>query len=571
MISYRHTDNIKSDGYVYDNQIQAAKNIIDHFVNKTRWVLLLAETQSGKTGVLNSVPYIILSNEGYKDRLGIKGYDHVFILTGMSNTDLRDQFIKKSMIITGSTKITILMNSDLQKIVKNTYLEDPDITNRFNNALFIIDESHYGTDEGSMLDKFLINTLLNLEDEEHNEKLNNYFLSVSATPMAESISNSFINNKKEKVILQNGPGYYSICDMFDNKGTIEDSFVFSSIEDYYNGGDLYSFVDRIKNVDNGYIIIRLNGNKQEILKEAIKLEGLIENKDIFYESFDGDSNKKSINNIIGKIPNNEISNRKKVIVFIKGKLRAGIEVDTKYVSMVHDTFASNTDTLVQSLVGRLTGYNKNRNIKIFTNREKCEEYKNWVQNNFHVSSTPSNCKNVRNQKGTKSFNTSYKVHIPAIEEIIINDKVAELVKLDARKFPKRNELILKEVLDPKKEEHKIILDLLNSSDLCDIRLNKANKKSKTNYDKMYTPNKKGGIASDFKSYDKKGIILDKINKLFINIVYEADCIDLRNKETDITIGNKLIINVGKSYIKKNEITNPLANVYLDEKSIYTNI
>lgn len=570
MIRYRHTDDTESDGYVYDNQIQAAKDIIDHFINKTRWVLLLAETQSGKTGVLNSVPYIILRNEGYKDRLGIKGYDHVFILTGMSNTDLREQFIEKSKFITGSKEITVLMNSDLQKIVKNTYLEDPHITNRFNNALFIIDESHYGTDEGSMLDKFLINTLLNLEDEEHNEKLNNYFLSVSATPMAESISNSFIKNKKEKVILKNGPGYYSICDMF-KKGVIYDSFVFNSIEDYENGGDLYSFVDRIKNADDGYIIIRLNGPKQEILKEAIKLDGLIENQDIFYDSFDGESDKKSINNIISKIPNKENQNRKKVIVFIKGKLRAGIEVDTKYVSMVHDTFAANTDTLVQSLVGRLTGYNKNKNIKIFTNREKCEEYKNWVESNFHVSNTPSKCKNVKSQKGSKSFNTSYKLHISAIDEIVINKKIADLLKLDGRKFPKRNELILKEVLDPNKDDHKKILDILNSNELCDIRLNKANKKSKSNYNKMYTPNKNGSIASDFKSYNKKGIIEDKINKLFINIVYEADCIDIRSKETDITIGNNLIINVGKSYIKNNEITNPLANVYLDEKSLYTNI
>ena len=570
-IRYRHTDNMNSDGYVYDNQIEAVKEILMHYFNKTRWVMLLAETQSGKTGVLNSLAYVILENDINKT-IKLGGYDHVFILSGMDNTDLRDQFIQKSTAFT-TKQITVLMNSDLQRInkakqnIENADESDLDLLSRFNNALFIIDESHYGTNKDSVLSKFLVNGLLNLDDPEYNEKQNNWFLSVSATPMAESISNSFIKNKKEKVILKNGPGYYGIRDMFNNN-MIEDSF------DINNEDGLYNLIDTIKNADNGYIIIRLQDEKKKLVEEALKLNNIIDGKDILIKNYNGKSTKKlfkeqkTINFILNKEP------KIKTIVFIQGMLRAGIEVNSKYVNMVHDTLGSNTDTSVQSLVGRLTGYKKNRNVKIYSNKEKCREYMNWVESGFNIEMTPTSCKHITKVK-TNNKSISIGLYSNIKKECIITQKIADLIKIDDN--PKlRNVNILKELLNPNDENDKYFLDILNRSDFSHVRLFKATKpkvgssnftKETINYHKVFTGNK-NHIHADMKAKEK----IENIDKLFINIVYEADVVNDKDRSTDTTLGNKLIINVGKVYIKKQiDLTQSLANVYLDSKSAYVDI
>lgn len=59
----RRTNDIKDKWYVYDNQIETAKEIIYNFYSKqNRWCLLFAEMQSGKSGTFFSIPYIISRN-----------------------------------------------------------------------------------------------------------------------------------------------------------------------------------------------------------------------------------------------------------------------------------------------------------------------------------------------------------------------------------------------------------------------------------------------------------------------------------------------------------------------------
>ena len=81
--------------YVYDNQLEAAKKIIFNFFIEKRWSLLLAEMQSGKSGVFFSIPYIINENRTLVKKLNIDVFDNiinVWLLTGMMDTELTNQF-----------------------------------------------------------------------------------------------------------------------------------------------------------------------------------------------------------------------------------------------------------------------------------------------------------------------------------------------------------------------------------------------------------------------------------------------------------------------------------------------
>ena len=67
---------------------------------------------------------------------------------------------------------------------------------------------------------------------------------------------------------------------------IEDSF------DINNEDGLYNLIDTIKNADNGYIIIRLQDEKKKLVEEALKLNNIIDGKDILIKNYNGKSTKK---------------------------------------------------------------------------------------------------------------------------------------------------------------------------------------------------------------------------------------------------------------------------------------
>ena len=87
----RYTDDTKGK-YVYDNQINTAKEIIYQFyTEQNRWCLLFAEMQSGKSGTFFSVPYLISRNDIIKKKLKIDediNNINVHLLTGMNETEL---------------------------------------------------------------------------------------------------------------------------------------------------------------------------------------------------------------------------------------------------------------------------------------------------------------------------------------------------------------------------------------------------------------------------------------------------------------------------------------------------
>jgi len=394
LINLRATEDKKHNGYVFDNQISAAKDIIFNFYSgKNRWCLLLAEMQSGKSGTFFSVPYIISRNQFLIDELkiGMSNNDiNVFLLTGMKEKELTDQFMSDINIFTGmDLQKNVLDNNVMQKLIKNKdKWKDEEIKfidSMKKNCLLLIDESHYGSDSTQVLYTF-VEEILGIKPKGSNINLNQnniYILSISATPMAEFLS----KNDSQKIKLINGPAYYGISEMFENN-KVRQAFPLKT-DDGVN-----QFLDTILNIkENGYILVR-SKNKDNILN-------IMRQRNLQIETVDYDQHSKS--RLIGKLGINDLLKNKidsKKIIFLKGLLRAGKRVDTSSVIMVHDTYDSKSDTTVQSLLGRCCGYNKNRDILIYCDLESAEAYRDWVESDFHRNHVPTSAKNIK--KGSKS-------------------------------------------------------------------------------------------------------------------------------------------------------------------------
>lgn len=392
----RRVFDTKDTNYVFDNQIETAKEIIYNFFTNedSRWNLLFAEMQSGKSGTFFSIPYIISRNALLVKKLGIDMFDdeiNVFLLTGMNEKELIVQFEKDINGFTGMdiTK-NVLHNSEMSKFLKNpeyTWNEtDKTVIDRMRkNSLILIDESHYGSDKDQILDKFLRQILkINPNGDNAPLKENNiYVVSISATPMSEFINANVSDFSKKIVPLKNATGYYGICDMFVNNK------IFNAYD--LKPDSIDKFLDKtLNNKKTGYILVRCNQKQQDSIEKKIGDRMLDFNRSIDYNSLSKKNilDNQGINDILTKTPS------KKTIIYLKGLLRAGKRVDTRNVIMVHDTATSNVDTTVQSLLGRCCGYGKNQDIDIYCDRFSAEKYKNWIESGYHLDSVPDKSKNV---------------------------------------------------------------------------------------------------------------------------------------------------------------------------------
>jgi hypothetical protein len=404
----RQTTDTKHKWYVFDNQIETAKEIIYNFYTKqNRWCLLFAEMQSGKSGTFFSIPYIISRNSVLTNKLGIgmSGDEiNVYLLTGMNEKELIEQFETDISNFTGmDIKKNILHNSEMRKFLtkkKEDWSKDDElvIDRMKKNSLILIDESHYGSDKNQILNQFLTK-ILGISPNGDNLPLNKnnvYVVSISATPMAEFINANTSEFKKKIIPLNNAPGYYGILEMFESN-KVHKSF------DLKDKNSIDKFIDTILNIGKtGYILIRSTEAQKRKIYERLG-ERLIDFSTIDYDQYNKSRilDNMGINDILQNKPN------KNTLIFLKGLLRAGKRVDTKYIIMVHDTAESKVDTTVQSLLGRCCGYNKNSSIDIYCDDVSALKYKNWVESDYDLKLVPNKSKNILGSSKV-SIQTLYK-------------------------------------------------------------------------------------------------------------------------------------------------------------------
>jgi hypothetical protein len=306
----------------------------------------------------------------------------------MNDIDLLKQFRSDiSQYVIGGDDNSVMGNTEMQRCLKD--LSSSRVEKLRKNHLYIIDESHYGSDSNQTLDKFLkqvlgidlSNPLKALEDN------NLYFLSVSATPMAELLTKETSDIPKTKVILNNSQGYVGVRDMFEQQ-RVYPSTTFKTL------ANLNSFMDKVRAIGKGYTIVRgTDKNLNDLIRHLKKYEPKWK-----LEVFDAANNGtegRDINDILNIKPNSP------TVILIKGMLRAGKRMDCIHVKMVWDTPSSKSDTVAQSLMGRCCGYGKPTDIQIYCDVKSAKQYRDWVENEFE--DFLGNAKNVTT-KGSISSN-----------------------------------------------------------------------------------------------------------------------------------------------------------------------
>lgn len=427
----------KKHGYLFDSQINTAKNVVANLVRKeTRrnHVILAAKMQSGKTGVCNAIVNIISQTPIHR----YLAIDKYMFITGMNDCGLKSQTLKRvEEQVIGANKDNIYSGLRSKKnlsvnhyfVMKNSDLlkYEGDI----NNTIIFIDEAHYGSGDKNILSKFLYQHGIDWKDKNDLIKRNIYIVSVSATPFDEIVSDT----KKVKNIVELKPAkeYVGVSEFLHNGQVID-----AEKEDIEEDGMIFDYINdahqrMVDDGNAGVIIIRTRKfdvikSNPYIMKGFDIYEMYSSGSNIEYNVFNemtkdlidkNEYNKKistmkSSSSIVGGMPKMYV---KPLIVLIKGAFRAGITLDSRlkdYIYMIYD-FSLKADTTAQALLGRLCGYrDKGSDISktyIYVNKKFADMYSAW-ENDFQnreivpCSKTtfewiPNNVKNPKAQIGTK--------------------------------------------------------------------------------------------------------------------------------------------------------------------------
>lgn len=397
---FRKDTNNKKKGYLFDSQINTAKEIIRNLTNPTtrrNHVILAAKMQSGKTGVCNATVNIIAQTELEKEMM-ISKY---FFISGMNDCGLKTQTAKRLFQqVIGATKENTYIGKRSKKnldenkffVMKNSDLLGYDGT--LDNSIIFIDESHYGSNKNNVLTKFLNKHGIDWMNSSSMVSRNIYVVSVSATPFDEIVSDT----KECKHIIELKPNdeYVGVTE-FLNSGLVFDA----NKDDIEEDGEIFNIIDdnyqRMKDDKiNGVIFIRTRKfdvikNNQRIMNNFDVIEINSNGSNIDYDSLN-----KTIQQLVNKNKFNQtlassslkcVSVRplkvKPLLVLIKGAFRAGItlnEAFKDYIYMVYD-YSVKADTTAQALLGRMCGYrSESSNIwrtRFYINKKFADMYSDW--------------------------------------------------------------------------------------------------------------------------------------------------------------------------------------------------
>lgn len=427
---------------LYPNQMLSAHQILNNFVqgNDKRYVLLEALTQSGKTGVIQSLIFL-MDRLSYNEE--IKKLEHLYIMCGDNSVKLYEQ--NKSRIeetlatltylkITNKIQIHYLKNSDFQKELKNNIT----LTK---NSLYVLDESHYGTDkEKNQVIQWLNRIGTNMKNEVNKMNENNcYFLSVSATPFIEK--NSDINKSKEVIQLvpewwedDSQRGYVGFQTLFDNGNII-------SQENEFNDNTITEIFEYC-NKTQKCAIIRIS---EEIkLKYKEKLEEYF--KVYYYDSKNGKIDYPDLSEKIRNVNNI----RKPCLFIIKGAFRMGITMtpDIKNKICVLYDVSSDIIPTLQGLLGRYTGYwtgEEWKNVKIYISRVCYIKFELYSQGK--IKELDQNIKNIYiidNNGDTVGCEWKYnEKNYPSVEQIFLTTQENEILK---KELETTNQIRKKEII-----------------------------------------------------------------------------------------------------------------------------
>lgn len=254
------------------------------------------------------------------------------------------------------------------------------------NCLIISDEAHADQDIESIISKFrkIIGT-------EFNDYKNNTikYLNISATAY------EHVQAGISTVILHPQASYYGIAEMMDDDN-IHQSYDLTNYAIYKDFIRHMLILLKQKSLPVGYYIIRVHSDKEEKMLHSF-IKKFEPTTDSLIHPYNMNS-KEDINiDYLNKQPN------KKTFIIIKGRLTKGYRILKKYIITVHDT-CTNTypHTTYQGLLGRMTGYDANKNALIYCDKKNAQQHLDWITNNYDINFIPK-AKYINNNGSIKKI------------------------------------------------------------------------------------------------------------------------------------------------------------------------
>ena len=362
---------------IHDNQRLSAARICAELVSlQTLFVLLVAQTQSGKTGTMVAlIKQYLLHQDNYTP------VKNIIVITGLSSIDWWRQ--TRERIPDG---IRVLHRNKLN----DDFAEE---LSQMRNVLIIFDEVHIACKKTQTLTKLFhkagfhsVESLL-----ERDIKC----VEFCATPdgVLYNLSNKSWGKHTKIIKSDPGVGYTSIFDLYD-QGRV------------YQSEDLCGFDVEYPKNNNTFPTISLDRIKKETIEHIEQLKQQINNfnsckyhlfripggdlqinsnlRHIFgsdnysYLTYDQQSDISDLNEVLSKEP------KRHTFILIKEKLRCAVTLTKTYLGILYERFALNpSDSVnIQGFAGRITGYDTNSDSIIYTNISSILQYRQQWETDF---------------------------------------------------------------------------------------------------------------------------------------------------------------------------------------------
>ncbi len=379
---------------LYENQINIAKEINNKLLDRTITnIMVLAKTQSGKTGSMCATIKIYLENN-------LIPIENIYIITGLSSCEWKDQTKER---IPENLQKRVFHRDDLETKLCN------DLENK-KNVIIFMDEIQVAAKKNQTINKtFKKAGFLDIQFLYKNDIK---ILEYTATPDGTIYDLLRWSYGSIKILAQAGYGYISSYDLYKQKRVKQYKDLCGYDKETHSVNPVvYENIKEIKqDIDNYdfplYHIIRTkSGDESDITISNFRK--VFDNDQYIFTNYDGNSYTNDINKILSQKP------EKHTIIFIKEMLRCAKTLVQTYKGLSVERFSHKIDdaTIIQSLVGRDTGYTNNGFSICYTNIDSIIKYEQLWNSDFEDKTVKWNSKTTiyktNTLDGVNTFNDAH--------------------------------------------------------------------------------------------------------------------------------------------------------------------
>jgi len=378
------------NGYVYNNQVLGSLVNIYYMIlakrgEAFRITSVVAETQTGKTGVMANTIFLLEIYDSIRDFLGLE-LEKSLVITAMSDRTNIDQLRTDILAMTGARK-------DKKSLLREGgVMHNPNLLNDLNkdnfktieNGIIFNDESHLAANTSSVNYKFYWENQISINGNADLSLNNIYLNNISATPYDEVVANKI---KETRNINRLVPGFHykSIRDLNTRQG-----FPLNSQENYDKLKEILLEINKL-----GYYIIRVSPDTNIYNCVPKGFDGITYFQDDKY----------NLSDLLKTKPS------KPTIIFIKNRMMQSYQLEKSNVVMAFDRVGEQSQEertmfIVQGLAGRLTGY-VDHDIILYTDLDNIQYHIDYLDNKFIPSTKYTRRITIREDSKTNLLKISF--------------------------------------------------------------------------------------------------------------------------------------------------------------------